>query len=254
MNNEQLSIIDILVKTHEDLDRQGPGSSEMTTRALSFLGDLSKISRVADLGCGTGGQTMILAQNITGSIIAVDQFPQFIDILNNNAKKLSLEDKVQGIIGNVETLSFEKEEFDLIWSEGVIDSIGFEKGLSHWSNFLKKNGYVALTCPSWLTDEHPAEVEKFWIDAGSGLDTIANNIGVMQKTGYGLIAAFTLPENCWTEHYFIPRQAAEKALLEKYPRNKTLEEYIQGGKYEVELYSKYSQHYGYVFYIGKKVR
>jgi len=29
-----------------------------------------------------------------------------------------------------------KEEFDLIWSEGAIDSIGFEKGLNYWNGFL----------------------------------------------------------------------------------------------------------------------
>jgi len=41
--------------------------------------------------------------------------------------------------------------------------------------------------------------------------------------------------------------------LEKYPGNETVERYIESEKYEVELYSKYKQHYGYVFYIGKKV-
>jgi hypothetical protein len=41
--------------------------------------------------------------------------------------------------------------------------------------------------------------------------------------------------------------------LEKYVGNKTVEDYIENEKYEVELYSKYKQYYGYVFYIGKKV-
>lgn len=254
MNSQQLSVIDILIKVHENLDRQGPGSWEATTKALSFLGDLSNISRVADLGCGTGGQTITLAQNIDGNIVGVDQFPEFIDILNENAKKANLEGKLSGVVDNAEALSFENEEFDLIWSEGMIDSIGFEKGLSYWSGFLKKNGYVAVTCPSWLTDVHPAEVETFWKDGGSGLDTIGYNIEVMQRLGYTIIAAYTLPETCWTDHYFLPRQEAEKVLLEKYPGDKTLEKYIEGGKYEIELYSKYKQHYGYVFYIGKKYR
>ena len=33
---------------------------------------------------------------------------------------------------------YQKEEFDLIWSEGAIDNIGFEKGLNYWNGFLKK--------------------------------------------------------------------------------------------------------------------
>jgi len=257
MENE-LSMIDLIIETHVGLERQGPGSPEMTVKALNFLDNLNEISRVADLGCGTGGQTMVLAQNITGNITGVDQIPDFINILNDNAKKLNLQERVNGIVGSMEDLSFPKEEFDLIWSEGAIDSIGLEKGfekvLTYWNAFLKENGHIAVTCPSWFTDECPAEIEKFWIDAGSGLDTIGNNISIMQKSGYSFVAAFTLPEKCWTDNYFNPRQVAEKSLLERYAGNKTVEAYIESSNYEVALYSKYKQYYGYVFYIGKKYK
>jgi len=252
MENKQISMIDVLLETHTGLERQGPGSPEMTIKALRFLDNLDSISKIADLGCGTGGQTMVLAQNIAGNIIGVDQFPDFIDIFNDNAKNLNLHERVTGIVGSIENLSFQKEEFDLIWSEGAIDSIGFETGLTHWNVFLKKNGYVAVTCPSWLTDEHPAEMEKFWTDAGSTLDTIGHNIEVMQKSGYSFVAAFTLPEKCWTDNYFSPRGVAEKAFLQKHPGNKIAEDYVESSKQEVALYSKYKQYYGYVFYIGKK--
>ena len=250
---KELSIIDAIIETHVGLERQGPGSPEMTMKALSFLDNHHQFSRVVDLGCGTGGQTMVLAQKITGNITGIDQFPDFINVFNENAKKLNLQERVNGIVGSMDDLSFQKEEFDLIWSEGAIDSIGFEKGLKYWNDFLKKSGYVAVTCPSWFTDERPAEIEKFWNDAGSRLDTIGDNVLIMQRTGYSLVAAFTLPEQCWTENYFSPREAAEKALLEKYTGNKTVEAFIENNRYEVELFSKYKQYYGYVFYIGKKI-
>lgn len=253
MEDKQLSMLDLIIESHAGLERQGPGSSEMTLKAISFLDDVSRISRVADFGCGTGGQTMILAHNLAGSITGVDISPDLINIFNDNAKKLNLQERVKGIVGTIEDLSFPKEEFDLVWSEGVIDSIGFEKGLAYWSGFLKKDGYVAVTCPSWLTDEHPVEIGKFWSDAGSGLNTIGHNISSMQKGGYSFIAAFALPEKCWTDNYFIPREAAEKTLLKKYFGNKTVEAYIEEVKHEVDLYSKYKQFYGYVFYIGKKI-
>ncbi len=53
--------------------------------------------------------------------------------------------------------------------------------------------------------------------------------------------------------YFTPRAEAEKALLEKYAGNETVAEYIQNTTHEVELYKKHKQHYGYVFYIGRKL-
>jgi len=251
--NEQISMLDILIGTHTALERQGPGSPEMTARALSFLGGFDENSRVADLGCGTGGQTMVLARHIAGRITGLDQSPDFIHIFNDNARRLRLQERVSGIIGSMENLPFQKEELDLIWSEGAIDAIGFENGLSHWNAFLKRGAFVAVTCPSWLTGDHPGEIERFWTDAGSGLDTIAHNIGVMQKTGYSPIAAFTLPEECWTDNYFIPRAAAEQAILEKRAGNKIVEEYVAGSRYEAELYSKYKQYYGYMFYIGRKI-
>ena len=253
VENGQPSIYELLIETHVGLKRQGPGSPEMTIKALSFLDNPDKISRVADLACGTGGQTMVLAQNITGSITGVDICPDFINVFNNNVKELNLQERVNGIVGSMDNLSFQKEEFDLIWSEGAIDNIGFEKGINYWNGFLKKNGYIALTCPSWFTDERPEEIEKFWADAGCRLDTIGNNISIMQKIGFSLISVFTLPEKSWTDNYFIPREAAEKVLFEKYTGNKTVEAYVKDEKYEVELYSKYKQYYGYVFYIGKKI-
>ena len=196
---------------------------------------------------------MVLAQHITGSITGLDLFPDFVNVLNGNAQKLNLSERIKGIVGSMDDLPFEKEELDLIWSEGAIDNIGFEKGLTHWYDFLKKNGYVVVSCPSWTTHKHPAEIEKFWSDAGSGLDTIEHNIAVMQSAGYQFVASFVLPETCWTDHYFIPREAALRELSKKYAGNQTVEAFIADNQYEVELFSKYHQHYCYVFYIGKKI-
>lgn len=253
MEQKEITMLDLLIEVHAGLKRQGPGSSEMTLRALSFVDNLNENSRIADLGCGTGGQTMVLAQNTAGYITGVDMISDFIEIFNDNTKKFHLDKRVTGIVGSVEELPFGTEELDLIWSEGVIDGIGFEKGLTYWSKFLKEGGHIAVTCPSWLTDICPAEVERFWAQAGSGLDTIEHNMSIMKKAGYSFVAAFTLPETCWTENYFIPRETSEKALLQKYAGNQTAERYIKDDKYEAELFSKYKKDYGYVFYIGKKV-
>ena len=253
MTDKQPSIFDLLIESHLGLERQGPGSEEIIIKALSFMENIDNISLSADLACGTGGQTMVLARHISGNIIGVDICQEFINVFNDNSKKLNLQNRVNGIVGSMENLAFKNEELDLIWSEGAIDSIGFEKGLSYWNGFLKKNGYVAVTCPSWLSNERPTEIEKFWAGAGSELDTFGDNILIMQKAGYCPVAAFTLPDKCWMDNYFIPRTAAEKTLMEKYPENKNVEAYIKENNYEVSLYSKYKQYYGYVFYIGKKI-
>jgi len=257
MANEQPSAHDfdknLICEYFAGLERQGPGSPESTIRALSFIDGFSKELKIADLGCGTGGQTVVIAQNIAGNITGVDRYPGFIDIFNGNAQKLNLQDRMKGIVGSMDNLPFQNDEFDLIWSEGAIAGMGFEKALNYWKGFLKKNGYIAVTYESWYTNERPAEIEKWWFDAVPEISTIGQNISIIQKAGYVPVAAFTLPEKCWIDNYFIPQKPRQEEFLKKYAGNKTVEDFIGFMRREAELYSKYKQYYGYVFYIGKKI-
>jgi len=236
-----------------ELERQGPGSPEETIRALGFIDNLSNKTKIADLGCGTGAQTMVLAQNTEATITALDLYAGSIDKLNVRAGKLGLQNRVKGMFGSMDNLPFQNDEFDLIWSEGAIANTGFEKGLNYWKGFLKKDGYVAVTYESWFTDERPAEIEKWWVDAVPEIGTIGHNISIMQKTGYIPVAAFTLPESCWIDNYFIPQKSRHEEFLKKHRGNKTAEDMIAFMRREADLYSKYKQYYGYVFYIGKKI-
>jgi ubiquinone/menaquinone biosynthesis C-methylase UbiE len=196
---------------------------------------------------------MVLAQNTEATITALDLYAGSIDKLNATAGKLGLQNRVKGIVGSMDNLPFQNDEFDLIWSEGAIANIGFEKGLNHWKGFLKKDGYIAVTYESWFTDERPAEIEKWWVDAVPEIGTIGYNISIMQKIGYIPVATFTLPENCWIDNYFIPQKARQEEFLKKHMGNKTVEDMIAFMRREADLYSKYKQYYGYVFYIGKKM-
>jgi ubiquinone/menaquinone biosynthesis C-methylase UbiE len=235
------------------IERQGPGSPEVTIKALSFVDHLTSESRIADIGCGTGGQTMVLAQQTPGHITGIDLFPMFIGLFNSNAAKLNLQDNVKGIVGSMDNLPFQDNELDLIWSEGAIYNIGFERGLHEWQKFLKTGGYIAVSEVSWFTEERPAEIERFWQDAYPEIGTIPKKIAQMQEAGYVPVANFILPENCWTEHFYAPQVAAQETFLKKYEGNKTVEELIASQRHEAQLYFKYKAYYGYVFYIGKKV-
>lgn len=235
-------------------NRQGPGSPEATLKALSFIDNLTVQSLIADLGCGTGGQTMVLAQHISGSITGLDFFPEFIECFNRNAEKLNLQDRVKGVVGSMDALSFEKESLDLIWSEGAIYNIGFERGLNEWRKYLKTGGYVAVSESSWFTEERPAEIHDFWMSVYAEIDTIPNKVAQIQKAGYIPVATFILPEYCWTENYFTPLVKAREIFSRKYDGNKTVEELISFQHHEAELYRKYKEFYGYVFYIAKKMK
>jgi ubiquinone/menaquinone biosynthesis C-methylase UbiE len=257
MSNENKPIhefdFNLICEYFSSIERQGPGSPEVTIKALSFIDNLTNESRIADIGCGTGGQTMVMAKHAPGQITGVDLFPAFIDLFNLNAGRLNLQDRVKGVVGSMDNLSFLNEELDLIWSEGAIFNIGFERGLNEWHRFLKTGGYIAVSEGSWFTGSRPTEIAAFWQDAYSEIDTIPNKVAQMQKAGYVPVATFILPESCWTEHFYAPQITAQEAYLEKYAGNKTAEHFIASERHEAQLYYRYKEYYGYVFYIGKKI-
>jgi len=251
-STEELDL-ELICEYYSALERQGPGSPEITLKALSFIDNLSEESEMVDLGCGSGGQTMVLAQNTTGNIRGYDIFPQFIDLFNAHAERLQLEKRVKGIIGSMDELPFKKEELDLIWSEGAIYNIGFERGLHEWHRFLKKGGYIAVSEISWFTEKRPKEINDFWIQEYPGIDTISNKLEQMQKAGYIPVASFILPENCWMEHFYRPQTSIQEAFLKKYAHNQTAIEFIENQRQEEQLYNKYKEYYGYVFYVGRRL-
>lgn len=258
MNNDNKTIygfdINLIFDFFLNTERQGPGSPEVTIKALSFIDALTDKSLIADIGCGTGGQTMILAQNAPGRITGIDLFPGFIERFNANAGKLNLRDRVRGIVGSMDNLPFEKGSLDLIWSEGAIYNIGFERGVNEWRDFLKTGGYLVVSESSWFTEERPSEIHDFWMEGYPEIDTIPNKVAQIQKAGYIPVATFILPENCWTEHYYLPLVKAREIFLDKHAGNKTAEELMEFQRYEEELYCKYKEFYGYVFYIAKKIK
>lgn len=257
MNSENKTIhefdFSLICEYFLTLERQGPGSPEVTKKALSFIDNLTKESQIVDIGCGTGGQTMVLAQNAPGFFTGVDLFPDFITRFRKNAVHNNLQDRMEGIVGSMDQLPFTDEQFDLIWSEGAIYNIGFKKGLNEWRRFLKPGAYLAVTEASWFRGNRPAEIEDFWEKAYPEIDTISANIAVMEDAGYQPTAAFILPENCWEEHFYEPQVKAQEAFLEKYAGNITAQELVSNQKYEAQLYHKYKSYYGYVFYIGRKI-
>lgn len=68
MGNKTIHEFDfeLICEYFSSIERQGPGSPEVTIEALSFIDNLTSDSQITDIGCGTGGQTMILARHTSG--------------------------------------------------------------------------------------------------------------------------------------------------------------------------------------------
>ena len=77
-----MTFLDYIIDLHKFAERQGPGSTADTLRALDLMGlPKDQDFLIADIGCGSGGQTITLAQHTDAKITAVDLFPGFLEEL-----------------------------------------------------------------------------------------------------------------------------------------------------------------------------
>ena len=245
--------IELIVDLHKSSERQGPGSEKDTLKALGFMNlPTDQELKVADIGCGSGGQTISLAKNLNGQITAVDLFPEFLNELNEKSQKLGLTDKIISLEQSMDDLPFKENEFDLIWSEGAIYNIGFENGLIKWKNYLKVGGYLAVSEITWITQSRPKEIEDFWKKEYSEVDIASNKIKQLEKNGYTLIGYFYLSQDSWIENYYKPMEARFETFLKRNNNSELARKVVEDNKAEIDLYQKYKDYYSYGFYIARK--
>lgn len=247
--------IELLIDLHKDAERQGPGSNEDTLRALSFADlDKKRHLKVVDIGCGSGAQTISLAQNLNAEITAVDVFPEFLDKLNINAKNLGLQDKIITLEKSMDDLSFDRDEFDLIWSEGAIYIVGFKNGIKKWKDYLKIGGYIALSEITWTTNSRPAEIEEHWKKEYPQIDTASNKLRVLEENGFSPVGYFYLPESSWINNYYKPMEDRFDKFLTKHKYTELAQGIVDAEKDEIRKYRTYKNYLSYGFYIARKVK
>ena len=145
MENKQPSVIDLLIETHIGLERQGPGSSQVTQQALEFLKPLNQFSRIADLGCGTGEvMKLILQQDNSKILYGLDLSEKMLEIAQKK-----LENRATLILGDSEQLPFSDCFFDVVYCNDSFHHYPApERVLSEIDRVLKPNGTFIL-CDCW---------------------------------------------------------------------------------------------------------
>ncbi len=245
----------LLIDLHKQGNRQGPGSDAATELSLNLAGINRNASlKIADIGCGTGASTLLLAELLKKSqITAVDFLKDFLDVLNQKARKAGVSERISTLACSMDNLPFADEEFDIIWSEGAIYNIGFENGVKDWRRYLKTGGILVASEITWLTESRPAEIQKHWDNEYPEIDLASGKIRLLEKHGYSPVGYFVLPEHCWLENYYRPLQAGFDDFLSRNGNSEEARAIVAAEKHEIDLYERNKDHLSYGVYIARKV-
>lgn len=245
--------LQLLLDLHLRNPRQGPGSPDATKRALDLSGLLDQPSlAVADLGCGTGASTMVLAETLDAHITAVDLFPEFLDELRRRAQRRGVAERITTLAASIDDLPFEPQSLDAIWSEGAIYNIGFEPGLAYWRDFLKPGGVLAVSELTWLTAARPPELQTHWQQEYPAVDLTSAKIASIERAGFSPIGYFPLPPACWLDHYYRPIQARFDDFLAEHDHAEAALACVAAEEHEIDLYERHQAHISYGFYIAQR--
>ncbi len=215
--------------TEIDRDSLRKNFNQYTRKAFDMLPELAE-PRILDIGCGSGVPTIELAKLSKGEIIGIDIDQSCLNKLMRKIKEEALTNRVKIIKCSLFNINFPDESFDILWAEGVITTIGFERGLKEWRRLLKPDGFLVV---------HDDIKDK------------DKKLNVISSCGYVLLNHFLLPEDAWWTEYYKPLKIKVNKLSNKYKNNPEILKALQKYQNEVEM-AKNRTSVTSIFYILQK--
>lgn len=229
------------------LPRQGPGSDDATARALWMVPELPARPDILDLGCGTGGPTLMLARLLDDArVTAVDTHQPYLDELARAAAAEGLDDRIHPVCADMAAPP--SGPFDVIWSEGSAYCIGFERALADWAPLLQPGGSLVISEVVWAVEEPPAEARAFWREEYPAMHTREERREQVGAAGLTLVGDFALPDTDWWTQYYEPLESRVERL--RAGASGALRAVLDATEREIDLRRRHADAYDAVFFVA----
>jgi len=243
--NTQADLIAALIDLHRGLDRQGPGAADFSRSILGLVPPLPPRPRIADLGCGSGAGALLLAEHFRSEVRAVDLSAVFIDELKARAIRAGLGHLIIPIRADMAALDWPPASIDLLWSEGAAYNLGFERALRLWRPLLSSGGVAVISEMSWFADDAPEPARAFWRTAYPTMGDERLNAAMARGAGYRTLTTRRLPSDAWWRNYYGPL----RERMRRVDVTPAMQAVIRETEEEMALFARFSDCYGYTFYV-----
>lgn len=209
--------------------------------------------RILDVGCGTGAQTLVLAQQAGANVVAVDNHQPFLDALQGHAQAAGLTGRIHTRLQDMNHMDVSAlgGPFDVVWAEGSLYVMGFGEGLRACRRLLKPGGFLAASELVWLRPDPPEECRAFFATEYPPMSDVAGNLSLLAGSGYRPVAHFVLPERAWWFAYYEPLASRVRELRATYTGDPEKLEMLSSIETEIDVYRRFSTYYGYVFLLAR---
>ncbi len=125
-----------------------------STLKLARQCHIDKDSKVLDVGCGTGYNACLIAEEFGCTVVGVDISELSIEKARERAEKQGLTELVEFHVGDAYDLPFEYEGFDVVITEFVSQFLDLKQAFKEFTRVLKKGGYIGIN-EMYKDDEIP---------------------------------------------------------------------------------------------------
>lgn len=155
---------------------------EFTRTAFRVLPPIENPS-ILDIGCGSGVQTIELAKICNGHITAIDVDVEALEALRRKTEELGFSNRISIMELSMLDLNSIRDTYDIIWAEGSIFVVGFERGICDWKQLISKDGFLVI---------HDEDNE------------VKTKLELIERYGYEKLGQIDISHDEWWKRYYEP--------------------------------------------------